>query len=214
MGVPVFIKKSQIDATKVLPQVSSARRLRPRAVPSEKARSVMSHTGHVKWFDRKKGIGFVTPVEGGEDVFIHRRNFAKDAATGKQFVVDEGDEIYFNLGSHEDRVTAIEISLPIGTEKKPPRRNRGRAAKKELDEEAVQAAEEEASESAQVQNGGFAAATAPDGNAGGGRDSKTHRRGVRCRASPASARVPTLCLHLIWCCPLTCNLSLHRSGAG
>jgi len=148
--------------------------LRPESC-LEKARSVMSHTGHVKWFDRKKGIGFVTPVEGGEDVFIHRRNFAKDAATGKQFVVDEGDEIYFNLGSHEDRVTAIEISLPIGTEKKPVRRNRGRNAKKDLDSEAEAASE--AREEAYVETGSVPAPAAAEATGTGGRDSKTHRRG-------------------------------------
>ena len=30
----------------------------------------------------------VTPAEGGEDVFIHRRNFTKDSETGKTFVLE------------------------------------------------------------------------------------------------------------------------------
>ena len=34
--------------------------------------------GTVKWFDAKKGYGFITPSEGGKDLFVHHTSLQMD----------------------------------------------------------------------------------------------------------------------------------------
>ena len=35
-------------------------------------------TGTVKWFDNKKGYGFITPEDGGKDLFVHMSGITMD----------------------------------------------------------------------------------------------------------------------------------------
>ncbi len=36
------------------------------------------NSGTVKWFNDKKGYGFITPDEGGDDLFIHHSNIVME----------------------------------------------------------------------------------------------------------------------------------------
>ncbi|MDZ7753059.1 MAG: cold-shock protein [Gammaproteobacteria bacterium] len=50
-------------------------------------------TGTVKWFDDKKGFGFITPEGGERDVFVHYR-----AITGSGFkTLAEGQKVTFEV---------------------------------------------------------------------------------------------------------------------
>lgn len=48
--------------------------------------------GKVKWFDSKKGYGFITP-ENGKDVFVHHTAIKKEGYR----TLEEGEEVEFDI---------------------------------------------------------------------------------------------------------------------
>ena len=62
--------------------------------------------GQVKWYDPKKGFGFVA-VEGSKDVFIHRSVLAREGITELQ----EGQRIHMRVvpGAKGLEATSVEL---------------------------------------------------------------------------------------------------------
>lgn len=50
-------------------------------------------TGTVKFFNATKGYGFITPDDGGEDVFVHYSAIQADGYRS----LDEGDKVEYEL---------------------------------------------------------------------------------------------------------------------
>ena len=64
-------------------------------------------TGKVKWFDAKKGFGFITPDEGGKDAFLHVS--ALQAANISS--VTDGQAVSYELTEQRGKMAASEIAL-------------------------------------------------------------------------------------------------------
>ena len=64
-------------------------------------------TGKVKWFDAKKGFGFITPDEGDKDAFLHVS--ALQAANIQS--VNDGQAVSYELTEQRGKMAASEIAL-------------------------------------------------------------------------------------------------------
>ena len=64
-------------------------------------------TGKVKWFDAKKGFGFITPDDGGKDAFLHVS--ALQAANVQS--VSDGQAVSYELTEQRGKQAASEIAL-------------------------------------------------------------------------------------------------------
>jgi CspA family cold shock protein len=51
--------------------------------------------GTVKWFNADKGFGFITPAEGGNDLFVHYSEIKSD---GGFATLNDGQEVEYEVG--------------------------------------------------------------------------------------------------------------------
>ncbi|MDQ2089247.1 cold-shock protein [Marimonas arenosa] len=65
-------------------------------------------TGTVKWFNTKKGYGFIEPEEGGQDVFVHISAVEQSGLTG---LADDQKVGYELIDGRDGRQMAGELKL-------------------------------------------------------------------------------------------------------
>ena len=74
----------------------------------------MTETGIVKWFDGKKGYGFITRSNGEKDVFVHATDLRKSGIEDED--VDEGQALSFEVATTPRGLKAVKLSrTDIGT---------------------------------------------------------------------------------------------------
>ncbi len=65
----------------------------------------MSAEGTVKWFDDRKGYGFIEQEESEEDAFVHHSDIEMDGFA----TLDEGERVYFEVVETEKGPKALNV---------------------------------------------------------------------------------------------------------
>jgi CspA family cold shock protein len=62
-------------------------------------------TGTVKWFNEVKGFGFITPDDGGEDLFVHHTRIEMEGFR----TLKQGQRVQFETGQGRKGVEATNV---------------------------------------------------------------------------------------------------------
>jgi cold shock protein len=64
-------------------------------------------TGTVKWFNAKKGYGFISLSEGGKDVFVHITALENAGISN----LNEGQQVSFEVTTHKGKESAENLKI-------------------------------------------------------------------------------------------------------
>tara|TARA_B100000900_G_scaffold248161_1_gene211176 strand:+ start:66 stop:308 length:243 start_codon:yes stop_codon:yes gene_type:complete len=68
-----------------------------------KLMQIIMSNGTVKFFNNTKGFGFITPDEGGKDVFVHQ--------TGLTEEIREGDKVSYDVQDGQKGLNAVNVKV-------------------------------------------------------------------------------------------------------
>ena len=63
--------------------------------------------GKVKWFNFKKGYGFIQPEDGSKDVFVHKTALKNSGIEN----LDEGQDISFEIAEENGKNSAVNLKV-------------------------------------------------------------------------------------------------------
>ncbi len=66
----------------------------------------MAQQGKIKFFDSQKGFGFITPDDGGKDIFVHRNNI-EDLGYNEGF--EDGEAVEFEVEETPKGLSATSV---------------------------------------------------------------------------------------------------------
>ena len=68
----------------------------------------MRNTGVCKWFNPKKGYGFITRDDNNEDIFVHQTAIYANGFRS----LNEGEKVEFEIENTTDKTVAVNVSGP------------------------------------------------------------------------------------------------------
>ena len=63
--------------------------------------------GKVKWFNFKKGYGFIQPEDGSKDVFVHKTALKSSGIEN----LEEGQDITFEIAEENGKNSAVNLKV-------------------------------------------------------------------------------------------------------
>ena len=64
-------------------------------------------TGTVKWFNNSKGYGFITPTEGGKDLFVHMSSIMMEGYK----TLSDNQEVSYQVGDSDRGPVATNVTI-------------------------------------------------------------------------------------------------------
>ena len=101
----------------------------------------MRNTGVCKWFNPKKGYGFITRDDNNEDIFVHQTAIYANGFRS----LNEGEKVEFEIENNTDKLVAVNVSGPDSTYVKGGRTFNNRFSSRETLETNLKTAQEDLS---------------------------------------------------------------------
>ena len=66
-----------------------------------------TQTGTVKWFNNSKGYGFITPSEGGKDLFVHMSSIMMEGYK----TLSDNQKVSYQVGDSDRGPVATNVTI-------------------------------------------------------------------------------------------------------